>query len=758
MGAKLVHPAPAGAQVTVTIAFRPRDPGLLARLAASSSARPGMSVAELRRLFAPAAGDTAKATRYLRGHGLNPLAGGILTRSFRGSVAAAESAFDTHLGTYIAAGTTFRSPTTSPQLPAGIAAGVVSVSGLDTYPTIHPAVARPRSAASPAVITASCPEPGIIESFFGFYQPADFASSTGYNFQALLDGGADGSGDALALVEFSNYSQADESAYQSCYGTSVPITDVMVNGGTTDTSGAVEVDLDQEVAATAAPGLDHIYTYIADPSSGSFASVTDQILSDLPTTHTSEVSISWGECEAQADPAEVAAAAYEYQLAAAAGVSVFAATGDSGSSGCPGSDALNVWYPASDPYVTAVGGTTLHTGLSGSDRETSWGSPDTGSGGGAGGGISTLFPMPDWQSNAGVVDSTYSSKSACGQVTTYCRELPDVALDANPDTGYIVYCTTPDCQGAGWTLLGGTSAGTPLLAAMTADANGYSLAHGGGRMGFASPLLYSHAGTGLFRDVTAGSNNIVGGLAYPAGVGYDMATGLGAPDGGQLATILAAATASPSTFDATSLTATESASTVSSTAPVSIKGTLQDTTAGQPLASRPVILWGSYSLGGHDHVITRRVTTDPLGRWTVPVTTALVKAKLQWHVAYTGEQGIRPAYTNWQTLHVTPTLTTASTAHWNGHAYTLQHQHGFKLSGVATPIMAGKKLTVQYRPFGGSTWHSMSVQATIGTAGKYSVGIVATGPGKEYLRFFYKGSSAGQWLSAGSAAKLFVVT
>ena len=72
--------------------------------------------------------------------------------------------------------------------------------------------------------------------------------------------------------------------------------------------------------------------------------------------------------------------------------------------------------------------------------------------------------------------------------------------------------------------------------------------------------------------------------------------------------------------------------------------------------------------------------------------------------------------------------------------------------------MAGKKLTVQYKPFGGSTWHSMSVQATIGTAGKYSVGIVATGPGKEYLRFAYKGSSAGQWLSAGSTPKLFVVT
>ena len=238
MGAKLVHPAPAGAQVTVTIAFRPRDPGLLARLAASSSARPGMSVAELRRLFAPAAGDTAKATRYLRGHGLNPLAGGILTRSFRGSVAAAESAFDTHLGTYIAAGTTFRSPTTSPQLPAGIAAGVVSVSGLDTYPTIHPAVARPRSAASPAVITASCQGPASSNRSSAstsrqISRPAR-ATTSRRSWTAARTAAAMRSHWSSSRTTRS----LDESAYQSCYGTSVPITDVMVNGGTTDTSGA----------------------------------------------------------------------------------------------------------------------------------------------------------------------------------------------------------------------------------------------------------------------------------------------------------------------------------------------------------------------------------------------------------------------------------------------------------------------------------------------------------------------------------------
>ena len=89
-----------------------------------------------------------------------------------------------------------------------------------------------------------------------------------YDFQTLLDQGARGQTDTLALVEFSNYSPSNVVTYQSCYGTSVPITDVAVGGGTTSTTDAGEVELDEEVAATAAPGLNHIYTYVA-PNDGS---------------------------------------------------------------------------------------------------------------------------------------------------------------------------------------------------------------------------------------------------------------------------------------------------------------------------------------------------------------------------------------------------------------------------------------------------------------------------------------------------------
>ena len=87
--------------------------------------------------------------------------------------------------------------------------------------------------------------------------------------------------------------------------------------------------------------------------------------------------------------------------------------------------------------MTAVGGTSLRTGTSGTGHETTWGTPNTGSGGAGGGGMSTYFPMPAWQTGAGVVNS-FSNPALCGQTTTQCREVPDVSLDANPDTGYIV--------------------------------------------------------------------------------------------------------------------------------------------------------------------------------------------------------------------------------------------------------------------------------------------------------------------------------
>ena len=306
--------------------------------------------------------------------------------------------------------------------------------------------------------------------------------------------------------------------YQSCFGTSVPVTDVNVNGGTNSTEGDLEVELDEEVAATAAPGLDHIYTYIS-PNTG-WAPVLDQIVTDSAVRQTTEVSISWGGCELNWPDAETASSDYEFQLLAVAGISVFAASGDDGSSDCKGSsdfDGLTTRpLTPTSPRLADKHSTPRSTG---SNHEVSWGTPKTAYArrGGAGGGISMDFPMPSWQTGTGVINR-YSNPAICGLTARYCREVPDVALDGNWDTGYIT-----KFQGA-WNPIGGTSAAAPLLAAMTADANTYSIAHGGGRLGFASPFFYSHPG--IFRDITVGTNNTVGGSKYPATAGYDLSTGL----------------------------------------------------------------------------------------------------------------------------------------------------------------------------------------------------------------------------------------
>ena len=752
----LIRPATADASMTVTVAFVPRDAALLRRLAASRTGMPGIPLARLRALFAAPATETTSTTNYLESHGLRPLSGGILTRTYSGTVADVEAAFQTPIGVFHADGSSFRAPARTPMMPASLASGITAISGLDSYRHLQPAVTGSAATLSPATaVTAGsgCPDPDIIEQFLGGYQPADLASPNGYDFQSLLDANHAGSGDSLAVVEFSSYDPADVAAYQTCYGTTVPITDVPVAGGTTALSGAGEVDLDEEVAAATAPGLDHIYSYVADPSTSSFAGVIDQIVADLPTTHTSEVSISWGECESTTDAADVAASDYSFQLAAAAGLSVYAATGDSGSAGCPPSTSSQVWYPASDPYVTAVGGTTLDVATG---DESSWGSPATASGGGGGGGVSSLFPMPSWQTGSGVIESGYSSKTACGQNTRYCRELPDAALDANPDTGYIIYCAAVICQNAGWTFAGGTSAATPLLAAMTADANSFSLANGGGRLGFASPFLYTHPGD--FRDITDGSNNAAAGDNYPAGTGFDMATGLGSPRGAQLATSLSGSTAAPTSFDTTTLTGASVQGSISANAPATLHGTLRDTTSGLPLGDETIFVSGTYALAGTTHTVMRHALTSPSGSWSVSLTTSTVKARMVWHAAFVGDQGLNPSFTGWNTLRVMPVLTTTSTARWTGSSYTVVHGRGLTLKGAAAPIMAGAKLTVQYKPYGGSAWHSTNVHATIGAAGRYSVGIVTTGAGKEYLRFTYAGSTAGQWLSASSPAKLLVIT
>jgi subtilase family serine protease len=186
-----------------------------------------------------------------------------------------------------------------------------------------------------------------------------------------------------------------------------------------------------------------------------------------------------------------------FQLAIAQGQTFSVSTGDTGSKECgnPAGTAVGASYPASSPYVIAVGGTTLYTDSSGNyGGEAVWS--------GAGGSPSLYEPQPSWQN--GVVPGSY-------------RGLPDIAFDANPNSGAIIIVNGTTAQ------YGGTSLASPLFVASWARIQ----ANNNARLGFPAGWIYSHGAqmTPAFQDVTSGSNG-----DYSATTGWDYASGFGSFD------------------------------------------------------------------------------------------------------------------------------------------------------------------------------------------------------------------------------------
>src|SRR5207248_10824331 len=164
---------------------------------------------------------------------------------------------------------------------------------------------------------------------------------------------------------------------------------------------------------------------------------------------------------------------------------------------------LNADDPAAQPFVTGVGGSNLTLNADNSyASETIWNGGFLG--GASGGGISQFWKQPSWQTGPGVQNS-YSNGM---------RETPDVSLDADPATGYPVYCTAgSSCSGAGgsgWLTVGGTSAAAPMWAAMVVLTNQKAAQQGKKPMGFLNPALYKIASgshyNSDFHDITPPGN------------------------------------------------------------------------------------------------------------------------------------------------------------------------------------------------------------------------------------------------------------
>ena len=313
-----------------------------------------------------------------------------------------------------------------------------------------------------------------------------------------------------------------------------------VDGGTSVAAsgdGTLEVTADIEVVAAMAPRAS-ILVYQA-PLSGGDQSIVDTYGAIVQQDRAQVVSSSWGGCEPLAGAAVVRVEAQLFQEMALQGQSMMAAAGDSGSEGClpdvkevPARLAysLQVGNPASQPFVTAVGGTAI-TRYGSPPVQSAWNQTPAGMGFPApfngrhgrprkypgnlvgSGGISRMWWMPSWQ--AGFVRGGHASGARCGAPRgTGCREVPDVsalaAIGTRGTRGYVIYGTAGAFKGQGWLTVGGTSLATPLWAALTALADQQAAGH---RLGLLSPSLYRIARQDprAFTDVRAGTNDYLAG-------------------------------------------------------------------------------------------------------------------------------------------------------------------------------------------------------------------------------------------------------
>jgi kumamolisin len=418
-------------------------------------------------------------------------------------------------------------------IPAALDGIVTAVLGLDTRPQAQPRVRTRADDPGPAAAQGTTYSPNQVADIYGF--PA----------------GTDGTGQTVAVIELGGgFTTSDLGAYFGSLGIPVPsITAASVDGAANnpgDTgSPVIEVNLDIDVIGAAAPGAAQIVYFAPNNGDQGFVDAISDAAQATPAPIV--ISISWGGSEDSWTAQGLQAMNQAMSDAAALGITVCAAAGDSGSSDGVSDGQVHVDFPASSPYALGCGGTKLvadpATGAVSS--EVVWNELAS-NGGAGGGGVSDQFPLPSWQMDAGVparasaqpavvAGSGGSSGSGGSRVSggsggsgsgsgdsggAGWRGVPDVAGNADPVTGYRIY------YGGQAQVVGGTSAVAPLWSALIAR-----LAQATGiRFGLLQPLVYAGVSPGKdvagFRDITSGNNG-----AYSAGRGWDACSGLGVPNG-----------------------------------------------------------------------------------------------------------------------------------------------------------------------------------------------------------------------------------
>lgn len=550
-GARALGRLDAGARVPLSISLPLRNPAgledLLARLYDPNDAlyRKFLSQPEFAARFGPTQADYDAVIAFARSHGMTVVSTSPTRSSVdvTGTREAAEAAFGVQLAQYqMADGRVAYANTSVPRVPQFMAARIAGVTGLSTVNAYrHPHLHRLTGEALRPMIQAVPTHAQQGTGPFGGLAPADI--KTAYNLTSVAPvnlTGLTGKGQTLGLYELDGYLPGDILGYTQKFNLPpANLRNVLFQGY----SGAAgvntgEVVLDIEVMTALAPNA-NIVVYETQNGTASATSLFQRIADDNVAK---SISTSWGLDEASAQSnGGIAAETAAFKQMQAQGQSIFAAAGDDGA--FDDRKTLSVDDPAANPAMTGVGGTKITLAPTGQTyvSETTW-NREPGAGAGGGGGISTLFPIPNYQ--AGI-------KTAASQTM---RNVPDVSLNADPQTGYSVYVTAPGNAGGAFTIIGGTSAAAPLWAAFTGLVNEQRADFGlSSTVGFLNPALYTLAQTGqtasVFHDISDGSDN----LKYVAVAGYDNATGLGTFIGDQLLGALSPSTSAPVTLTGTAL-------------------------------------------------------------------------------------------------------------------------------------------------------------------------------------------------------------
>jgi len=511
-------PGELSAPLSFSVTLRMREfPGLRARIAGGAR----VADSEMEARYLPLRADYDRVAAWLGAQGFTQtLRDRSHTSVFvQGSVAEVARAFGSQFARVAASDGEYTSAISAPSVPGDLAAAVLSVNGLQPQLRLR------------HIGSSSGPFPQDLAGGLVYVTPDNVASA--YNIPAT----ATGAGQVIAIVGEAPVLDADLAAFWSATGiarTPASVESIIVApapGPSPADDLTREADLDVEWAGAMAPGAG-IRLYVSQNVFSCFAQIQDDAAA-LPAM--SVVSISFADTEGDEGVDTLQAYSQVFATFAAEGISVLCGSGDSGSNPQPGGGAgtydpsqpLAVSYPASDPSVTGVGGTDVGFEANWTfTGETAW-NDIARTKSATGGGVSGYFPKPAWQSGGTVL---------AGQSM---RCVPDVAAIS---VGNLLNVNLPGFEpytfdGVGVLIVdggasdyaSGTSLACPVWAAVAALVNQARSAAGRGPIGLLNPHLYPLAGTDEFNDITSGTNG-----AYAAGPGYNLCTGLGSPNVGNL--------------------------------------------------------------------------------------------------------------------------------------------------------------------------------------------------------------------------------